>query len=66
MVFKQLDVSLADHTGRAQDSDWVFGFHSLNQSIVLEDGIGVGYGWRARGEAFSGWPVTRPGQDLCC
>jgi hypothetical protein len=29
MVFKQLDIALADHSGRAEDSDWLFGFHSL-------------------------------------
>jgi hypothetical protein len=54
MVFKQLDVPLADHAGRAQDSDWVFGFHSLKQSIVQEDGIGVSDAWRAGGGAISG------------
>jgi hypothetical protein len=56
MVFKQLDVPLADHAGRAQDSDWVFGFHSLNQSIVLEDGIEVGGAWRVEGGQS---PVSR-------
>jgi hypothetical protein len=38
MVFEQLDVALADHSGRAQYADWIFVFHGSKHSSVQEDG----------------------------
>jgi hypothetical protein len=40
MVFKQLNEALADHSGRAQDSDWVFCLHGRRHSSVQEHGCG--------------------------
>jgi GGDEF domain-containing protein len=39
MVFEQLDEALADHSGRAQDSDWIFVLHGGESSSVQEDGL---------------------------
>jgi hypothetical protein len=38
MVLKKLNVALADHSGRAEDADWVFCFHGHEHSSVQEDG----------------------------
>jgi hypothetical protein len=40
MVFKQLNETLADHSGRAQDSNWMFCLHDRRHSSVQEDGCG--------------------------
>jgi hypothetical protein len=51
MAFKQLDESLADHSGRAQDSDGKFCFEVHKHSSVQEDGVGSrknGADWEQR------------------
>jgi hypothetical protein len=36
MIFKQLDVALAHHSGGPEDADWVFISHGLEHSSVQE------------------------------
>ena len=38
MVFKQLNIALTDHSGRAQNADGIFAFHGHKHSSVQEDG----------------------------
>ena len=42
VVFEQLDEALADHSGGAEDADWIFVLHGREHSSVQEDKRGGG------------------------
>jgi hypothetical protein len=49
MVFQQLDVALADHSGSAEDADGEFVFHSFQHFSLQEDRLKLyGAGWGSR------------------